>query len=113
MGIISYWTFDISVNGKFEPLYIFINYFDRIFYCFWNDVILSIPDDRIIILQLVAHSEEKENWNVSPFIRTNKNEIVIITQYFIGRLEIYLNYKIIAITFKYYIFEKCIDVPDF
>ena len=72
LGVISIWTIDLELNGKFEPIYIWIKIFYYIFNLFWNDVIITIPEDSTIILQLVGHSLEKDNWNVTPFIKLKK-----------------------------------------
>lgn len=108
-GIISYWRFDLTLEEGFKPLIVFINIIGDILELFWKDIIIPLPDDQIVILQLVGHGVEIENFNITYFVKTNKGELELIKKYFKGSIEKlsekYLYIDIKAISFKYYMFQ--------
>lgn len=109
IGLMSYWRLDIIPieDEDFEPLYVYIKHIKVFLAIFWQDVIVSLLKDTVVILQLVGHSIEKEYFNISPFVRTNPTEYEAMASYFTSRIgslnEIYL--KMTGFTFKYYIFK--------
>ena len=110
LGIISYWTFDLTIKGEFRKLLFIRMHILWVVKLFWNDVIRALPAGRVIKLQIVGHSEEMEYWNVTPFVKTDKDSLEIMLKYYkniISTLnEKYLNMKITGLTFKYFMYEE-------
>lgn len=109
-GVVNTWRIDFELESGLKPLYIYIKQIDKILEAFWNDVIIEIPENSTIILQLVGHGIEHGYFNITPFLKTNKNEYNRILKVFTSEIETineyYLSINIVGITFKYYILEN-------
>lgn len=107
-GKVNYWKIDLIIWGRHLPLSFYVGILDYIVELFWNDVIINLPLDQKVKVQLVCNLWGGD-FEVTRFEPTRRDDFEFMVSFFKNIIltlsDYYLQIPLYSITFKYFIYD--------